>query len=48
MSQVIADVRADLLEFGPEELGPALPGLLDRQAALRDFLGDYAFVEDPG
>jgi hypothetical protein len=48
MSQVIADVRADLLDFGPEELGPALPGLLDRQAALRDFLGDYAFVEDPG
>ena len=48
MSQVIADVRADLLELGPEELGPALPGLLDRHAALQDFLRDYAFVEGPG
>ena len=48
MSQVIADVRIDLLELGPEELGPALPGLLDRHAALQDFLGDYAAVEDTG
>jgi hypothetical protein len=56
MSRVITDVRTDLLELGPEELrllepcsreeGPALPGLLDRHAALRDFLGDYAAVED--
>ena len=48
MSEVIADVRIDLLELGPEELGPALPGLLDRHAALQDFLGDYAAVEDTG
>ena len=48
MSQVIADVRADLLDFGPEELGPALPGLLDQQAALQDFLWDYAVIEDTG
>jgi hypothetical protein len=48
MTQVIADVRVDLLGLGPEELGPALPGLLDRHAALRDFLRDYAFVDDLG
>lgn len=48
MTQVIADVRIDLLELGPEELGAALPGLLDRHAALQDFLRDYAFVEDLG
>ncbi len=48
MSQVIADVRIDLLELGPEELGRPLPGLLDRHAALQDFLGDYAAVEDTG
>jgi hypothetical protein len=48
MTQVIADVRTDLLELGPEELGAALPGLLDRHAALQDFLRDYAFVEDLG
>jgi hypothetical protein len=48
MSQVVLDVRADLLEFGPEELGPALPGLLDRHAALRDFLCDYAAIEGTG
>jgi hypothetical protein len=52
MTRVIADVRADLLEFGPDELGSqkpgARPGLLDRHAALQDFLRDYAFVEDTG
>lgn len=54
MTEVIADVRVDLLEFGVEqpgfrELGPAqLPGLLDRQAALLGFVRDYAGVEDPG
>jgi hypothetical protein len=48
MTQVIADVRTDLLELGPEELGAALPGLLDRHAALQDFLRDYAFVDDLG
>lgn len=53
MSRVIADVRKDLLEFGPDELGsqkpgPALPGLLDRHAVLQDFLREYAFVEDTG
>jgi hypothetical protein len=48
MSLVIADVRTDLLGLGPEELGAALPGLLDRHAALQAFLGEYAFVEDPG
>jgi hypothetical protein len=53
MSRVIADVRKDLLEFGPDELGsqnpgPARPGLLDRHAVLQDFLRDYAFVEDTG
>jgi hypothetical protein len=48
MTQVIADVRTDLLELGPEELGQALPGLLDRHAGLRDFLREYAFVEGPG
>jgi hypothetical protein len=51
MSQVVADVRADLLELGRDELGPpgqgpALPGLLDRHAALADFLCDYAAIED--
>ena len=48
MTQVIADVRVDLLSLGPEELGAALPGLLDRHAALQDFLRDYAFVDDLG
>jgi len=48
MSQLIADVRADLLDFGPEELGPALSGLLDQQAALQNFLWDYAVIEDTG
>ncbi len=53
MSQVLADVRADLLELGPDELGPpgqgpALPGLLDRHAALADFLHEYAFVDGTG
>ena len=53
MSQVVADVRADLLELGPDGLGPpgqgpALPGLLDRHAALADFLYDYAAIEDAG
>ncbi len=53
MSQVVADVRIDLLELAPDELGPpgqgpALPGLLDRHAALADFLHEYAFVEDTG
>ena len=54
MTEVIADVRVDLLELGVEqpgfpELGPAqLPGLLDRQAALLGFVRDYAGVEDPG
>ena len=53
MTQVVADVRADLLELGPDELGPlgqgpALPGPLDRHAALADFLHEYAFVEDTG
>jgi hypothetical protein len=48
MSRLIADVRADLLGLGPEELGPALPGLLDRHAALQDFLCDYAAIEDTG
>jgi hypothetical protein len=48
MTQVIADVRVDLLGLGPEELGPALPGLLGRHAALQDFLRDYAFVDDLG
>lgn len=48
MTQVIADVRVDLLSLGPEELGAALPRLLDRHAALQDFLRDYAFVDDLG
>ena len=48
MTQVIGDVRVDLLTLGPEELGAALPRLLDRHAALQDFLHDYAFVEDLG
>ena len=54
MTEVIADVRVDLLELGFEqpgfqELGPArLAGLLDRQAALLGFVRDYAGVEDPG
>jgi hypothetical protein len=48
MTQVIADVRVDLLTLGPEELGAALPRLLDRHAALQDFLRDYAFVDDLG
>ena len=53
MTEVIADVRVDLLELGLEEpgsreLGAAqLPGLLDRQAALLGFVRDYAGVEDP-
>jgi hypothetical protein len=52
MTEVIADVRVDLLEFGLEEpssreLGAAqLSGLLDRQAALLGFVCDYAGVED--
>ena len=52
MTEVIADVRVDLLEFGLEEpgfreLGAAgLAGLLDRQAALLGFVRDYAGVED--
>ena len=51
MTEVIADVRVDLLELGFEqpgfqELGPAR--LLDRQAALLGFVRDYAGVEDPG
>jgi hypothetical protein len=54
MTEVIADVRVDLLELGFEqpgfqELGPArLAGLLDRQGALLGFVRDYAGVEDPG
>ena len=53
MTQVVTDVRADLLELGPDGpgppgQGPALPGLLDRHAALADFLHEYAFVEDAG
>ena len=54
MTEVIADVRVDLLEFGLEEpgfreLGAAgLAGLLDRQAALLGFVRDYAGVEDAG
>jgi hypothetical protein len=54
MTEVIADVRVDLLELGVEqprsrELGPAqLAGLLDRQAALLGFVRDYAGVEAPG
>jgi hypothetical protein len=54
MTEVIADVRVDLLELGLEEprsreLGAAaLAGLLDRQAALLGFVCDYAGVEDPG
>jgi hypothetical protein len=54
MTEVIADVRVDLLELGLEEpssreLGAAqLAGLLDRQAALLGFVRDYAGVEDPG
>jgi hypothetical protein len=48
MTQVIADVRVDLLSLGPEELGAALPRLLDRHIALQDFLRDYAFVDDLG
>jgi len=52
MTEVIADVRVDLLEFGLEEpgfreLGAAqLAALLDRQAALLGFVRDYAGVED--
>lgn len=52
MTEVIADVRVDLLELGLEEprsreLGAAaLAGLLDRQAALLGFVCDYAGVED--
>ena len=52
MTEVIADVRVDLLELGLEEpvfreLGAAqLAGLLDRQAALLGFVRDYAGVED--
>ncbi len=52
MTEVIADVRVDLLEFALEEpgfreLGAAqLAGLLDRQAALLGFVRDYAGVED--
>ena len=54
MTEVIADVRVDLLELGLEEprsreLGAAqLAGLLDRQAALLGFVRDYAGVDDPG
>jgi len=54
MTEMIADVRVDLLGLGFEqpglrELGPAqLPGLLDRQAALLGFVCEYAGVEDPG
>jgi hypothetical protein len=48
MTQVIADVRVDLLSLGPEELGAALPRLLDGHTALQDFLRDYAFVDDLG
>ena len=60
MSQVVADIRVNLLELDPDELGPpgrgpsgpgrapSLPGLLGRHAALADFLHDYAFVEDTG
>ena len=54
MTEVIADVRVDLLELGLEEpgsreLGVAqLAALLDRQAALLGFVRDYAGVEDPG
>ncbi len=53
MTEVIADVRVDLLELGLEEpgsreLGVAqLAGLLDRQAVLLGFVRDYAGVEDP-
>jgi hypothetical protein len=53
MTEVIADVRVDLLELSLEEpgsrdLGAAqLAGLLDRQAALLGFVRDYAGVEDP-
>jgi hypothetical protein len=52
MTEVIADVRVDLLELGLEEprsreLGAAqLAGLLDRQAVLLGFVRDYAGVED--
>ena len=52
MTEVIADVRVDLLEFGLEEpgfreLGAAgLAGLLDRQTELLGFVRDYAGVED--
>jgi hypothetical protein len=52
MTEVIADVRVDLLELSLEEpgsrdLGAAqLAGLLDRQAALLGFVRDYAGVED--
>ena len=54
MTEVIADVRVDLLELGLEEpgsreLGAAqLAGLLDRQAVLLGFVCDYAGVEDAG
>ena len=54
MTEVIADVRVDLLGLGLEEpgsreLGAAqLAGLLDRQAALLGFVRDYAGVEDTG
>ena len=60
MSQVVADIRVDLLELDPDELGPpgrgpsrpgraaSRPELLGRHAALADFLHDYAFVEDVG
>ena len=54
MTEVIADVRVDLLELGLEgpgfrELGVAqLAGLLDRQAVLLGFVREYAGVEDPG
>jgi hypothetical protein len=52
MTEVIEDVRVDLLELGLEEpgsreLGAAqLAGLLDRQAALLGFVREYAGVED--
>ena len=54
MTEVIADVRVDLLELGLEEprsreLGAAqLAGLLDRQAALLGFVRDYAGVDETG
>ena len=48
MTQVIADVRVDLLSLVKKELGASLSRLLDSRAALQDFLRDYAFVDDLG